>query len=88
MLVSGDETGHTAAGIIDRRVGTHVDAQLVRRAAPGVYALAIVICLLFARSALVAVCIVGAMLLGLMYWLLPASPGGRNRPGRDRQRLR
>lgn len=64
-----------------------MDPRLVRRALPAVYALAIVICLLFARSALLAVLIVGGMLLGLAYGLLPAGSGGRNR-GRDRQRLR
>lgn len=52
------------------------------------YAVAIVIAVLFAREALVAVVMVGAVLLGLMYTLLRGSPDGRARPGRNRDRRR
>ncbi len=68
--------------------GLLIDMRLVRLAGPAVYAVAIVIAVLFARDALVAVVIVGAVLLGLMYPLLPGSPGGGARPGRNRDRRR
>lgn len=59
-----------------------MDRRLVRRAAPALYALAILIALLFARAALLVVIIAGAVLLGLLYTLLAGGPGGRSRPGR------
>jgi hypothetical protein len=68
--------------------GPVIDRRLVRRAGPAVYAVAIVIAVLFARDALVAVVIVGAVLLGLMYTLLRGSPDGPARPGRNRDRGR
>lgn len=62
-----------------------MDVRVVRRAAPALYALAIVIALLFAQGALLWVIIIGAVLLGLVYLLLSGRPGGRER-NRNRSR--
>lgn len=61
-----------------------MDPRLTRRVAPAVYGIAILLCALFARSLLVPVCVVGAVLLGLMYTMLPRY---ERRPG-DRVRNR
>lgn len=59
-----------------------MDSSSARRLAPLLYGAAVALCALFARDALVPVCVVGAIALGLMYTFLP-------RPvGRDRQRSR
>ena len=59
-----------------------VDKYDLRRVAPVVYGLLVVLCALFADDALVPVAVVGALLLGLLYALV------RPAHGRDRQRQR
>ena len=63
-----------------------MDRRLVRRAAPAIYALVILVAVLFAQGALLLVVIVGAVLLGLVYLLLAGRSGGHRRPVRDRSR--
>lgn len=63
-----------------------MDRRLVRRAAPAIYALAILVAILFAQGALLLVVIVGAVLLGLVYLLLADRSGGHRRPVLVRQR--
>jgi len=65
-----------------------VDQRLVRRVAPAAYALVILVAVVFAPGALLAVIIVGAVLLGLLYLLFAGRLGGGRRPGRARERLR
>lgn len=61
-----------------------MDTRQLRRLAPALFGLAILVCALFARSALVPVCIIGGILLGLMYSMLPRDRSG----GRVRERHR
>ena len=65
-----------------------MNQHLVRRAAPALYALAILVAVIFAQGALLVVIIVGAVLLGLLYLLLAGRLRGGRRPGWARQRLR
>lgn len=67
-----------------------MDPRVLRRVAPLVFGLAVLLCALFAHQALVPVCVVGGILLGLMYSMLPRyerRPGDRERnrrPARNR----
>lgn len=63
-----------------------MDRRLVRRIAPAIYAIAVLIAVLAAKDALIWVVVIGAVLLGLVYSLVSGGPGGRERPGRDRRR--
>jgi hypothetical protein len=61
--------------------------QTIRRAAPLIYGLAVLVAVLFAQDALLPVVIVGAVLLGLVYVVTSGAVAGRGR-ARNRQRNR